>query len=296
MKEEKKEDDKRLSKEVLEKLINEFRPLDYAGKLQFMDREFGHYPSYSNELGGEPEFSVLPTNREETLLFNEWRNKFWLEWFHPDGSCPDSDYSFEWLRDRYMKTIRGIKRDNAYPDTLIAQFTNEQLKEYEEKARRYEPIFREYNGVWDLSLKVPDSPLLFLKAKAVYNYVGYLKQQQLKPSTAKMPIIPARILKKLHQEFNDILWRDISLDKFIELFDPDNTKQGQLRYKKHGYQVLIAYLFKQVCMIIGVPYTNLEPRVGPFDRTNFNDDNKPQKDEMFRAIEIFLKKMKGNKM
>ncbi len=296
---------KPLTKKQLREHLEKFTVLDYAGKLQYMDEHFRGFSVWGNEVNKPPEFSVMPTTPEEIRMYNEWKIKLFYKVLHPDfRPSPDGpiwdeqfiDYSFEWLRERYTKTIRGIRRENAYPDTLITQYTNAQISEYEDKARKCETIFKEYNGVWDLSLKViADYPQL-LRARAVYNYVGYLKQLEFKPSPAKLPVIPPAILKKAYREFNRILWKDITLEKYLDLFDPANTKPGKLRYTKNGYQVLIAYLFKQICLIKGLPFTNLEARVGSFDRTDFDKDHKPQKAEMFDAIEFFLDKMKKGKM
>ena len=281
----------RLHKELIADLVSEFDQLDYAGKLRFMDE---HFKGFAKIEENELTISVFPTKPDETRLYNEWRINLFRKALPRDEF---TDYFLEWLKDRYNTTISGIKKSNAYPDLLIQQYIAEQLNEYEHKLKTVQDIVNKHNGVWDLSVKVIDDYPAFMRAKAVANYVGYLKLQQstIKPIPSKPPRIPTHVLKRVHREFDNVLWEGVPSTKFIELFDPDNTKQGQLKGKISGFQVLIAYLFKQICIRHKIPFTNLEPRVGSFDRANYGANHRPQKGEMFDTIERFLKKLTTNR-
>jgi hypothetical protein len=141
------------------------------------------------------------------------------------------------------------------------------------------------------------------KAKPIVDAIVFFKleewlrkQKEYKPPKKQMPRIPSSVLRRLHRKFNNYLWEDIPVTKFLKMFDPENTKQGRLEGKVKGYQILIAYLFKRVCMKLGLPsFTNLEPRVGSFDRANYDENHRPQKGEMYDAIEGFIEKLTTNR-
>lgn len=279
-------------------VVENFRNLNYRDRLKFMDEYLDGSSSCASELHGEAEFSVIPSTPEETRLYNEWKLQLFEKVLRPGYeqklrgevvSIMDDrffDRFFDLLRDRYTKKVQALKKLD-YPDTAIATYIYDQLEEYAPKLKE-KRIREAYTK--DISEKIIDNLPAFMEARALFNYVGFLEEEKrnFKPSTKKpLPRIPEDILNKLHHAFNGVLWEKIAMPDYLDLFSPDNLKQGRLDGAKNGYQVLIAYLFFNVCVKLGVPYSNLETRVGSFD----NIERKSRNPEMRTKINAVIKKM-----
>lgn len=254
--------------------------MTYPEKLKFMDENCKGFASFETEDGVK--YSVRPQTTEEQVQYNEWRIKLF-------ESLPDfDDFSFARLRQGYERIIATIRKNNQYPDNAIERYTADELVKYRLIMERYP----EFNGTWDLTKEI-DYPR-FVKARAVFNYVGYLESKlvSLKPTRPKMPVIPERALKSIYNKYDSLLWKHLPQTEFLKLFDPDNESIGSLEASRRGYQILIGYLFKNVCQKFGQPFNGLKERIPGMKKAGeIVTGRKSQHSEMLGNIDDFIKKM-----
>lgn len=292
-------------------LKSEFEMLQYPEKLKFMDKYF----SGASAAGEDPDprkpiISVFPNEKEpdgktpnnnyrdEIRLYNEWKIKL-FESLDPAFSV---EFSFERLKKRFEDHISDIKKmDNPHPEKAINDYIQDQISIYKEKARSRDVQlqWKEFGGAWDITKRAINfGP--FLKARAYYNYISFLeyKLQNIKPiKKISKESIPLHILETTYSEFNNGLWKSISRKQFIDTFGTENQNIKKLDAKKRGNQILIAYLFKEICQNkLGIPFTGyLKPRVGKLDGANqLMRERKPRNKQMFDKINEFLGEMTGN--
>lgn len=199
------------AKEFIEKakrLKSEFEILPYSERLKYMDKEFkGASAIYEGEgRGKEPILSVWPSGEEQIRLYNEWRIRL-VECMEPDSNL---DLSFERLKKGFEDHILEIEKENPYPEKLITDYTQDQMRLYREKvkSRDLQLQWREFGGAWDITKKVINNLGPFLKAKAYYNYISFLENQPDKLTNIIEPIIKKECLISILWKFNKEIRED----------------------------------------------------------------------------------------
>lgn len=162
-----------------------FKDLAYPDKLKFMDKYFGGASAAGEDRNTEDEdkkshfppiINAWPKEGDhcQIKLYNEWKIKL-FESLEPALSV---EFSFERLKKRFEDHISDVKKEK-HPELSITKYTQEQISLYKEKVQSSDVQlqWKEFGGAWDTSKKVIPNFIPFLKARAYYNYIGFLENE-----------------------------------------------------------------------------------------------------------------------